>query len=126
MYNNNYRQGEHFDMNKCNCDRCCNRNDNWKDDKDHDREKEQVRCCFPVEICFPVEFCRPERKDDKKDDKDDKDDCDKWDKKEDNQCRCDRNEQCNHNNNRPYNNRNNCRCPICFLAGCLFGCCRKF
>lgn len=53
MFNNCYRPGCHYDMNRCNCPRC-RENKKVKDfDKEEDFQKEND-CCFPIDICFSV------------------------------------------------------------------------
>lgn len=164
MFNNCYRPGCHFDMN-----RCCHRNYNcWNNDFNQGYNRE-FKCCFPIEINFNCNRRENKKEYDRKEDCDrrdhgynnfenenydygyennqnndfngfqnnqnergrgNQDDCNnrghkEWDRdcdynnweREDHDCgkqeshnRCNRN--CRQNN----------RCCLGLLAGCLFGC----
>ena len=53
MFNNCYRPGCHFDMNRCRCPKC-NRKNNWEEDYDDERNNNS-KCCYPIDINFSVE-----------------------------------------------------------------------
>ena len=48
MFNNCYRPGCHYDMNRY------NRNNNWEEDYEDERYN-NAKCCYPIDINFSVE-----------------------------------------------------------------------
>jgi len=77
------------------------------------------KCCFPIDICLKIK--EGKRCDKKEYDYDRNDRCD-WDKENDYDWKKDH--KCHHPSQNHYNCacRNNNRCCLGFLAGCLLGC----
>ena len=62
MFNNCYRQGYNYDMNRCNCPKCRQQREEWDNDFDKEEDFENDYCCFPVDLNLSIKENRKEER----------------------------------------------------------------